>query len=143
MFKRMIAVLAILIAGTAPALAKRVALVIGNGSYEHTVQLPNPANDATLMAAKLRSLGFDVVAGQDQSYSDMRRSVMEFAKKAYGAEIALLFYAGHGMQVGGQNLLVPIDAKIEDETSLDFETISVDFIMRQMSKDVKVIVHRK
>ncbi|MES0808684.1 caspase family protein [Roseibium sp. SCPC15] len=138
MFKRMIAVLAILIAGTAPALAKRVALVIGNGSYEHTVQLPNPANDATLMAAKLRSLGFDVVAGQDQSYSDMRRSVMEFAKKAYGAEIALLFYAGHGMQVGGQNLLVPIDAKIEDETSLDFETISVDFIMRQMSKDVKV-----
>lgn len=138
MFKRMIAVLAIVIAGTAPALAKRVALVIGNGAYEHTVPLPNPANDAELMAAKLRGLGFEVVAGKDQSYNDMRRSVMDFAKKAYGAEIALLFYAGHGMQVGGQNLLVPIDARIEDETSLDFETISVDFIMRQMSKDVKV-----
>jgi uncharacterized caspase-like protein len=138
MFKRMIAVLAILIAGTAPALAKRVALVIGNGAYEHTVPLPNPANDAELMASKLRGLGFEVVAGQDQSYNDMRRTVMQFAKKAYGAEIAVLFYAGHGMQVGGQNLLVPIDAKIEDETSLDFETISVDFILRQMSKDVKV-----
>ncbi|POF29275.1 caspase family protein [Roseibium marinum] len=138
MFIRMIAVLAIVIAGTAPALAKRIALVIGNGAYEHTVQLPNPANDAELMATKLRGLGFDVVAGQDQTYSDMRRTVMEFAKKAYGAEIALLFYAGHGMQIGGQNLLVPIDAKIEDETSLDFETISVDFILRQMSKDVKV-----
>lgn len=138
MFKRMIAVLAIVIAGTAPALAKRVALVIGNGAYEYTVPLPNPANDAELMAAKLRGLGFEVVAGQDQSYNDMRRTVMQFAKKAYGADIALLFYAGHGMQVAGQNLLVPIDAKIEDETSLDFETISVDFIMRQMSKDVKV-----
>ncbi|GAB4522062.1 MAG: caspase family protein [Roseibium sp.] len=138
MFKRLIAVLAIVLAGTAPALAKRVALVIGNGAYEHTVPLPNPANDAQEMAAKLRSLGFDVVAGQDQSYSDMRRSVMDFAKKAYGAEIAILFYAGHGLQVGGQNHLVPIDATIEDETSLDFETITVDFIMRQMSKDVKV-----
>lgn len=138
MFKRMIAVLAILTVWTAPAFAKRVALVIGNGAYEHTVTLPNPANDAQTMATKLRSLGFEVVAGQDQTYSDMRRSVLDFAKKAYGAEIALLFYAGHGMQVGGQNLLVPIDAKIEDETSLDFETISVDFILRQMSKDVKV-----
>jgi len=138
MFKRMIAVLAILTVWTAPAFAKRVALVIGNGAYEHTVTLPNPANDAQTMATKLRGLGFDVVAGQDQTYSDMRRSVMDFAKKAYGAEIALLFYAGHGMQIAGQNLLVPIDAKIEDETSLDFETISVDFIMRQMSKDVKV-----
>ncbi|MEP3429467.1 MAG: caspase family protein [Roseibium sp.] len=138
MFKHMIAVLAILITGTAPALAKRIALVIGNGAYEHTVPLPNPANDAEQMTTKLRGLGFEVVSGQDQTYNDMRRTVMEFAKKAYGAEIAILFYAGHGMQIAGQNLLVPIDAKIEDETSLDFETISVDFILRQMSKDVKV-----
>lgn len=138
MFKRLIAVLAIILAGTAPALAKRVALVIGNGAYEHTVPLPNPANDAQQMAAKLRALGFDVVAGQDQTYNDMRRSVMNFSKKAYGAEIAILFYAGHGLQVGEQNHLVPIDATIEDETSLDFETITVDFILRQMSKDVKV-----
>ncbi len=138
MFKRMIAVLAIILAGTAPALAKRVALVLGNGAYEHTVQLPNPANDAEQMAAKLKALGFEVVAGQDQTYGEMRRSVMDFAKKAYGADIAILFYAGHGLQVAGQNHLVPIDATIEDETSLDFETITVDFIMRQMSKDVKV-----
>ena len=81
MFTRMIAVLAILIAGTAPALAKRVALVIGNGAYEHTIPLPNPSNDAELMAAKLRSLGFEVVAGQDQTYNDMRRSVLDFARK--------------------------------------------------------------
>lgn len=138
MFKHVIAAMVILMAGTAPALAKRVALVLGNSAYEHTVPLPNPANDAEMMATKLRGLGFDVVAGQDQTYNDMRRSVMEFAKKAYGADIALLFYAGHGMQVGAKNLLIPVDAKIEDETSLDFETISVDFIMRQMSKDVKV-----
>lgn len=138
MFKHVIAVLTILLVGTAPALAKRVALVIGNGAYEHTVALPNPANDAEVMAGKLRGLGFDVVSGMDQTYGDMRRTVMEFAKKAYGADIALLFYAGHGMQIAGQNLLVPIDARIEDETSLDFETISIDFVLRQMSKDVKV-----
>jgi len=138
MFKHLIAVLVIALAGTSPALAKRVALVIGNGAYEHTVALPNPANDAEVMAGKLRGLGFDVVSGMDQTYSDMRRTVMEFAKKAYGADIALLFYAGHGMQIAGQNLLIPVDARIEDETSIDFETISVDFILRQMSKDVKV-----
>ena len=138
MFKKLIAAMAILIVGATPALAKRVALVIGNGNYEHTVPLPNPANDAEQMTTKLRGLGFDVVSGQDQTYNEMRKTVMQFAKKAYGAEIAILFYAGHGMQIAGQNLLVPIDAKIEDETSLDFETISVDFIMRQMSKDVKV-----
>ncbi len=138
MFKTVIAAMAMILAATAPALAKRVALVIGNGAYDHTVPLPNPANDAAAMAGKLRGLGFDVVSGQDQTYDQMRRTVKEFATKAYGAEIALLFYAGHGMQVGGQNLLIPVDAKIEDETSLDFETISVDFILRQMSKDVKV-----
>jgi hypothetical protein len=88
MFKHLIAVLVIALAGTSPALAKRVALVIGNGAYEHTVALPNPANDAEVMAGKLRGLGFDVVSGMDQTYSDMRRTVMEFAKKAYGADIA-------------------------------------------------------
>lgn len=138
MFKKLISVLGILVLWTAPAFAKRVALVIGNSAYEHTVFLPNPANDARLMAGKLNGLGFEVVEGIDQNYREMRQSILEFAKKAYGANIALLFYAGHGMQIAGQNLMVPIDAKIEDEASLDFETITVDFVMRQMSKDVKV-----
>jgi len=138
MFRRTLAVLAILTLGTAPALAKRVALVIGNGNYENAVVLPNPSNDAKAMSTKLRDLGFEVTAGYDQDYNGMRRTVAKFAKTARGADIALLFYAGHGMQVGGNNYLIPTDAKFEDETALDFETIPVDFILRQMSNDVKV-----
>ncbi|ADZ70400.1 Caspase domain protein [Polymorphum gilvum SL003B-26A1] len=129
---------AILIAGTAPALAKRVALVMGNSAYENAVQLPNPANDARAMTTKLRDLGFEVVSGYDLDYTAMRRTVAQFAKEARGADVALFFYAGHGMQVQGQNYLIPVDARFSDETALDFETISADFILRQMSNNVKV-----
>ncbi|NBN78106.1 caspase [Microvirga tunisiensis] len=138
MIARALAVLILLVAGASPALAKRVALVMGNGAYAHAVPLPNPANDARAMTAKLRELGFEVVAGYDLDYAAMRRTVADFARQARGAEIALLFYAGHGMQVGGVNYLIPIDAKFADETALDFETISADFVLRQMSNDVKV-----
>jgi uncharacterized caspase-like protein len=138
MLARALAVLVVLIAGISPALAKRVALVMGNGDYAHAVTLPNPANDARAMTAKLQQLGFEVVSGYDLDYQGMRRTVADFAKTARGADIALLFYAGHGMQVGGVNYLIPIDAKFADETALDFETISADFVLRQMSNDVKV-----
>ncbi|WP_106752308.1 caspase family protein [Pannonibacter carbonis] len=138
MLARALAVLVVLIAGISPALAKRVALVMGNGDYAHAVTLPNPANDARAMTAKLQQLGFEVVSGYDLDYQGMRRTVADFARTARGADIALLFYAGHGMQVGGVNYLIPIDAKFADETALDFETISADFVLRQMSNDVKV-----
>ncbi|WP_430512156.1 caspase family protein [Pannonibacter phragmitetus] len=138
MLARALTCLLLVLAGISPALAKRVALVMGNGAYLHTVALPNPANDARAMSAKLKSLGFEVVAGYDLDYQAMRRTVAEFAREARGADVALLFYAGHGMQVGGTNYLVPVDAKFDDETALDFETISADFVLRQMSNDVKV-----
>lgn len=138
MIIRAIVVLMMLVAGAFPALAKRVALVVGNGAYQNAVELPNPANDARAMSTKLRELGFEVVDGFDLDYMGMRQSVANFARVARGADIAMLFYAGHGMQVRGQNYLIPVDAKFEDETSLDFETISTDFIMRQMSTDVNV-----
>ncbi|WP_374628301.1 caspase family protein [Pannonibacter indicus] len=138
MLARALTCLLLILAGISPALAKRVALVMGNGAYVHTVALPNPANDARAMSAKLKDLGFEVVAGYDLDYHAMRRTVAEFAKEARGADVALLFYAGHGMQVGGTNYLVPVDAKFDDETALDFETISADFVLRQMSNDVKV-----
>lgn len=138
LFGLLATLLAILIAGSSPAMAKRVALVIGNSAYKNTVALPNPVNDAKAITTKLRDLGFEVVSGLDQDYVGMRRSVADFAKTARGAEIALLFYAGHGIQVRGQNYLIPTDAKFEDETSLDFETMPVDFILSQMSNDVKV-----
>lgn len=120
------------------AIEKRVALVIGNGAYQNAQPLPNPTNDARAMEAKLRGLGFEVVAGFDQDYATMRRTVASFARVARGADVALVFYAGHGLQVQGQNFLVPVDAQFKDETALDFETISMDFVIRQMSYDTKV-----
>lgn len=138
MFRKLLVVLSILLVSSAPALAKRVALVIGNSNYANTVVLPNPVNDATAMTTKLRNLGFEVVAGYDLNLRDMRKTVDQFARSAKGADIALLFYAGHGMQIGGQNYLVPVDARLQDETDLDFETMQMDFILRQMTNDVKV-----
>lgn len=138
MFGKAIAVAAILMLGISPAAAKRVALVIGNAAYSNAVQLANPVNDAKAMTEKLGTLGFTVVSGFDQDYMSLRRTIADFARAARGADIALMFYAGHGMQVKGQNYIVPIDAKFEDETALDFETVSMDFIVRQMSSDVRV-----
>ncbi|WP_346911511.1 caspase family protein [uncultured Roseibium sp.] len=138
MFRKLLVGFSILLVSSAPALAKRVALVIGNSEYANTVVLPNPVNDATAMATKLRNLGFDVVAGYDLDLRNMRKTVGQFARSAKGADIALLFYAGHGMQIGGQNYLVPVDASLQDETDLDFETMPMDFILRQMTNDVKV-----
>ncbi|MEM1050193.1 MAG: caspase family protein [Pseudomonadota bacterium] len=120
------------------AIEKRVALVIGNGAYQNAQPLPNPTNDARAMEAKLRGLGFEVVSGFDQEYDTMRRTIASFARVARGADVALVFYAGHGLQVQGQNFLVPVDAQFKDETALDFETISMDFVIRQMSYDTKV-----
>jgi uncharacterized caspase-like protein len=140
MLNRLLAALLFVMIGCASAEARRVALVIGNGAYKTTVGLTNPVPDARAMAAKLSALGFDVVSGYDQDLTAMQRTVGDFARKAIGADLALMFYAGHGIQVRGDNFLIPIDAKFEDETALDFETVPVDFIMRQMSRDVRVRV---
>jgi uncharacterized caspase-like protein len=122
----------------APAAARKVALVMGNGAYQNAVPLANPVRDARAVADKLRGLGFDVIGGYDEDLSAMQETVAEFARKAVGADIALMFYAGHGIQVHGDNFLIPIDAKFEDETALDFETVPVNFVIRQMSRNVRV-----
>ncbi|MBC8131179.1 MAG: caspase family protein [Rhizobiaceae bacterium] len=124
--------------GTSAAEAKKVALVIGNSAYQNAVPLANPVNDAKAMSEKLEALGFAVVTGFDQDYRSMQATVNGFAREAIGADIALLFYAGHGMQVRGDNYLIPIDAAFKDETSLDFEAVPVDFVLRQMSRDVRL-----
>jgi uncharacterized caspase-like protein len=138
MFRRFLVALLLVVVGCSPAAARKVALVIGNGAYKSTVALTNPVQDARAMAGKLEGLGFEVVSGYDEDLVAMQGTVSEFARKVIGADVALLFYAGHGIQVRGDNYLIPIDAKFEDETSLDFETVPVNFIMRQMSRDVRV-----
>lgn len=129
----------ILLAGLAylvlvlPAAAeKRIALVIGNSGYQHATPLPNPVNDASDVAAALKEVGFQVIVGLDLGKSGFDGKVREFARALDGADTALLFYAGHGLQVSGQNFLVPTDAKLEGERDLDFEAVSLDFVLRQM-----------
>src|SRR6185295_1897311 len=121
---------ALYLAGATPAFAgeRRVALVIGNSAYQHTAQLPNPARDASDLAAALRQLKFEVVEGVDLDKASMDRTIRQFARALGSADVGLFFYAGHGMQVTGQNYLVPIDAKLEDASGLDFELVRMDLI---------------
>jgi hypothetical protein len=114
---------------------KRAALVIGNSQYVNAPPLANPKNDATDVAAALNSLGFDVILGLDLDKRGFEERAREFATLLESAEAGLLFYAGHGLQVAGQNFLVPIDARLEKERDLDFDTVRLDFLLRQMEID--------
>lgn len=116
----------------ANATTKRVALVIGNSAYVNANPLANPRNDASDMSERLKALGFDVLTGLDLDKRGFDVKVHEFAAALETADSAILFYAGHGLQVAGQNYLVPIDAKLERERDLEFETVRLEFILKQM-----------
>ncbi len=117
--------------GSAEA-AKRVALVLGNSAYTHAPPLPNPVNDANDVAGKLQALGFTVSLAVDATKTETDAILREFSGALEGAEVALFFYAGHGLQVAGQNYLVPIDAKLAKERDLEFEAVRLDFVLKQM-----------
>lgn len=119
---------------------RRVALVIGNSSYEHTTPLANPKNDATDIAATLEKLGFEVVVGTDLDKGKMDRTIRTFAEKLRGASLGVFFYAGHGLQVDQQNYLVPIDAQLSSASALDFELVRLDLVQRTMERESKVNV---
>src|SRR5919198_2212190 len=92
----------------------RIALLIGNSKYKEQ-PLKNPANDAKAMAATLKELGFDVTLVTDASAKQMERAVLEFGLKLRKGGVGFFYYAGHGLQVKGQNYLVPVDATIDSE----------------------------
>ena len=133
------AALAILAAQVAASAAeRRVALVIGNSAYQNVPALDNPAHDARAIADRLEGLGFQVIAGYDLGKAATQTAIAKFAEAARDADIALFFYAGHGMQVDGVNYMAPVDADIKDDISLDFETVPIEFVWRQMSRGAKV-----
>jgi uncharacterized caspase-like protein len=114
-----------------PAFAeKRVALVLGNSAYQNVAKLPNPVNDGAVIAATLKDAGFDVVDSRhDLPAAETRRALRDFADRARDADIAVVYYAGHGIEVDGANYLIPVDAKLERDTDVYDEAFSLDRVL--------------
>jgi uncharacterized caspase-like protein len=122
--------LAVCLANQSALAGKRVALVIGNSSYQNVAALANPANDATAITEMFRKASFDVVESRrDLKYMDMRRALRDFADKARGADIAVIYFAGHGLEVDGTNYVVPVDAVLERDADVDDEAIGLNRIL--------------
>ena len=134
-----LSVAGLLVTSNAALADKRVAFVVGNGAYKNVTPLPNPAVDAKSMAKLLRNVGFDVVEGSNLSRDKMTEKLLDFGKKAEGADVALFFYAGHGIAVNGTNYLLPVDADLKSEMDVKLgAAINVDVTLEQTMGDAKV-----
>ena len=134
-----LSVAAFLVSANVAKADKRVAFVVGNGAYKNVAPLPNPAIDAKSMAKLLRNVGFDVVEGANLTRDKMTEQLLEFGKKAEGADVALFFYAGHGIAVNGTNYLLPVDADLKSEMDVKLgSAINVDLTLEQTMADAKV-----
>ena len=111
---------------------KRVALVIGNSDYAHASALPNTRNDALDIGATLERLGFAVTRAPNQGYEGLRRGLQAFGRAAAGADVAVVFYAGHGIEVDKRNYLIPVDAKLASDRDVDFEAVPLDLVLRSV-----------
>src|SRR5712672_4260872 len=118
---------------------RRVAFVVGNGTYKNVSPLPNPPIDAQSMASALRNVGFEVVEGTNLTRDKMTERLLEFGKKAQGADVAVFLYAGHGIAIKGTNYMLPIDADIESELDVKLgAAINIDLTLDQTMGDAKV-----
>jgi uncharacterized caspase-like protein len=118
---------------------KRVAFVVGNGAYKNVTALPNPPMDAKAIAGLLRNMGFDVVEGSNLAREPMSQKLLEFSKRTQGADVALFFYAGHGIAVDGINYLLPVDADIKTVADVKLgSAINIDDALDQTMQGAKV-----
>ena len=123
-----------LFAAAVPAQAAgRVALVVGNSDYAHIGRLPNPANDAADLGAALRRLGFEVTVARDADRTALNEALRAFTRRSQDADVALVFYAGHGMEMDGVNYLLPVDARLERDTDVRYETVELDDVLASTS----------
>jgi hypothetical protein len=133
----------ILLFSTVALAEKRVALVIGNSAYVKVAKLDNPKNDATAMEEMFKAAGFDtVMRSDDLNVGDMRRALREFSDTSYDADIAVVFYAGHGMEVSGINYLIPTDAVLERDIDVQDEAISLDRVNQVLgrAKQLRLVI---
>ncbi|UYO54602.1 SUMF1/EgtB/PvdO family nonheme iron enzyme [Rhodopseudomonas palustris] len=134
-----VALLSLLLGGGGVArAASRVALVVGNSTYDHVAFLPNPIKDAADISAALGRLGFSVTTLTNAKYDEMRRALIEFGRSATGAEMAVIFFAGHGIQMAGENWVIPKDATLATDLDVANEAIGLQSLMRAVSNTSKL-----
>lgn len=123
--------------------ADRVALVIGNGAYENIGALDNPVNDATAVGEALEKVGFHVIPAHNLTESQMKAALRDFVREAAGAKAAWIYFAGHGVQLDGENYLIPVDAELEERFEVASETIELSRVLgalEQTSTPLKVVI---
>jgi hypothetical protein len=116
----------------------RVAFVVGNGAYRNVPPLPNPRNDAADVTAKVKALGFQTFGGVDLDRAAIMRELTAFGRAAENADVAMVFYAGHGLQLNGQNYLVPVDANVEYEAEADIALVPFNLVMQQLNRGSRI-----
>ncbi|MGY3691326.1 tetratricopeptide (TPR) repeat protein [Bradyrhizobium sp. USDA 3240] len=121
----------------AAATGRRVALVIGNGAYAHVKALPNPPNDARAIAKSLRDIGFTVSEGLDLDRDTMQKTIHDFLREAARSQIAVVYYAGHGVQVDGRNYLVPLDIAFKAGARMTDAMVDMDTIMAGLDDQIR------
>jgi uncharacterized caspase-like protein len=128
---------------TAAAAEKRVALIVGNSTYAHVGRLANPANDAAAIETVLKKAGFDTVESRrDLSIAATRKALRDFTAKTRDADVAVIYYAGHGIEVDGVNYIIPIDAALEQDTDIYDEAFSLDRILVSVepAKQLRLVI---
>ncbi len=131
-----LAALTVMLVGAAPGLRAetRVALVIGNGDYVHAAPLPNPGSDASDIADTLTRLGFSVTKVLNGSYDDLRQAIRTFNGQVQGADIGLIYFAGHGMELDGENWLIPVDAELKTDLDVANEAVGLKSLIQSVSR---------